>query len=512
MVKTLSLDSMPDEMLLARLSALVHDSRRTEADLLRHIGEVDARRLYLRRACSSMFRYCTGVLHLSEAEAYLRITAARAARQHPPLPAMVTDGRLHLTAIAALAPHLTTENRDAVLARATHLSKERLLRLVAELSPRPDVPDSMRRLPGRSPEAAARSIAAAVAESQGRALAAVGEAGAAVGEAGAAVGEAGAAVPHVGPAVGEARGVAITAGGGSSQDAEGAIVRAGTSDPARETRARQDPELCLERVGRPASSSVEPLAPGRYKVQFTASAALRDKLERLQTLLSREGDASLAAVIEAAVDEKLKRVEASRLGRTSGARRKPAVRATGAQLADRPTGGPRAGEPRTGGPRTGGPRTEGPRTGEPRTDGPPTGEPRTEGAPTGRRFSVDTGLPAGCLPIPLRAASDRAATRVVSRTLPAATKRAVWLRDQGQCRFVSPDGRRCMERRWLEFHHTQPLAVGGEHEVNGVKLLCRPHHRYVTELDFGTVRRRGHRRPARPEVRGAAETPASTSP
>ena len=62
-----------------------------------------------------MYAYCTERLHLSEAEAYLRIAAARASRQHPILLAMLADGRLHLTAIAKLAPHLTPDNRDAVL-------------------------------------------------------------------------------------------------------------------------------------------------------------------------------------------------------------------------------------------------------------------------------------------------------------------------------------------------------------------------------------------------------------
>ena len=32
----------------------------------------------------------------------------------------------------------------------------------------------------------------------------------------------------------------------------------------------------------PPTAIVQPLSPGRYKVQFTASAELNDKLERLQ--------------------------------------------------------------------------------------------------------------------------------------------------------------------------------------------------------------------------------------
>jgi hypothetical protein len=74
-----------------------------------------------------MFAYCTEVLHLSEAEAYLRIAAARAARAHPPLLTMLRDGRLHLTGIAKLAPHLTPENAATLLHRATHRSKAQIL-------------------------------------------------------------------------------------------------------------------------------------------------------------------------------------------------------------------------------------------------------------------------------------------------------------------------------------------------------------------------------------------------
>jgi hypothetical protein len=46
-----------DDELLRRLSSLLGDSRRVEADLIDHIAEVDDRRLYAREACSSMFSY-----------------------------------------------------------------------------------------------------------------------------------------------------------------------------------------------------------------------------------------------------------------------------------------------------------------------------------------------------------------------------------------------------------------------------------------------------------------------
>ena len=115
-----TLEWILDDELLQRLAELIRQSRRVESDLVAHIGEVDERRLYAREASPSMFAYCTEVLHLSEAEAYLRIAAARASREHPILLTMLGDGRLHLTGIAKLAPHLTWENRDTLLKRAAH--------------------------------------------------------------------------------------------------------------------------------------------------------------------------------------------------------------------------------------------------------------------------------------------------------------------------------------------------------------------------------------------------------
>ncbi len=142
-----SLSRLSDDELLVRLSNVLKQSRRVESELVAHIAEVDERRLYAREACPSMFSYGTDVLHLSEAEAYLRIAAARASRRHPVLLTMLDDGRLHLSGIAVLAPHLTDTNCEGLLARATHKTKRELLVLVAEIAPKPDVSPSIRKLP-----------------------------------------------------------------------------------------------------------------------------------------------------------------------------------------------------------------------------------------------------------------------------------------------------------------------------------------------------------------------------
>jgi hypothetical protein len=79
-------------------------------------------------------------------------------------------------------------------------------------------------------------------------------------------------------------------------------------------------------------------------------------------------------------------------------------------------------------------------------------------------------------------APERALPR---RHPPNAVKRAVWARDGRQCAFVSPDGRRCDERAFLEFHHLWPYAKRGEATFENIALRCRRHNQYEAELVFG---------------------------
>ena len=283
MEPTRSLEELTDGELLLRLADILRQSRRKEADLVAHIAEADTRRLYAREASPSMFAYCTERLHLSEAEAYLRIAAARASRQHPILLAMLGDGRLHLTAIAKLAPHLTPDNREAVLERATHCSKRQVEELAAELAPRPDAPALIRKLPEPPPTAATTTSLRPRAERiAGSSL--------------------------------ELRPDAVA-------PSEPGLGRDKATGSSAELRSDGAGRFC---VAEAPPASLQPLAPGRYRVQFTASAGLRDKLERLQALLrSSVPGADLAAVIEDAVTEKLARLEARRFGLTKAPRKNP---------------------------------------------------------------------------------------------------------------------------------------------------------------------------------------------
>jgi hypothetical protein len=390
MQSTPQLNAIPDDELLHRLAALLQTSRHTEADLVAHIGEVDARRLYAREASPSMWAYCTERLHLSGAEAYLRIAAARVSRDHPVVLEMLADGRLHLTAVALLAPHLTCENRESLLRRATHKSKREIEELVAEIQPRPDVPTRIRKLPDRQPPMKWSSAAAASALVGGTESHATSDA------------------PLPGtplPIASSSAEPAVGADGSSVVLRPDEVVSSGLDGAAPTPRSVAK--------GTPREPAIEPLSPARYKVQFTASADLREKLERLRALMrSSVPDGDLAAIIEAAVTEKLARLEGGRFGRTKAPRK-----------------------------------------------------------------SLE--------------ASDVSPR---SRHVPAAVRRAVHDRDEGRCQYVNEQGRRCTARTAVELHHRQPFALGGDHSLQNVSLLCRAHNRHLAEIDYGRVAMARHAR------------------
>ena len=130
-----ALAHLSDNVLVRDLAALVARDRATTAELLAHIGEVDARQLDRPAAYPSMFAYCVGELRLSEDAAFKRIQAARAARRFPALFAALADGRLPLSGLVLLAPHLTEDTADELL---------------AERFPRPDVLAWVEAMPGSS--------------------------------------------------------------------------------------------------------------------------------------------------------------------------------------------------------------------------------------------------------------------------------------------------------------------------------------------------------------------------
>jgi len=226
--------TLSDADLLATVKRLAANERHATAQLVAHLAEMDARRLYLAEGCSSLFTYCTHVLHLSEHAAYGRIESARAARKFPAILDAVASGALHLTAVNLIAPHLTVDNVDRVIAGATHKTKRELEELVATLHPQPPVPSSVRKLPQTQQRTAAHNASEDQPDRQAD----------------------------------QREGV----------DQRIAAVELETSDGTD-----------VQRPVQPVShAAIKPLAPEQYLVKFTASRTMHEKLREAQALLRHQ--------------------------------------------------------------------------------------------------------------------------------------------------------------------------------------------------------------------------------
>jgi 5-methylcytosine-specific restriction endonuclease McrA len=167
---------------------------------------------------------------------------------------MLRSGQLHLCAITLLAPHLTEDNSRKLLAAARHKSKRRIQEMLRDLAPKPDVEDSVRKLPDTQPSVAAPSTAPAAAAQQPFATS-----------------------PSASPGLPES----------SSRNTPSSVTAAppvpAATKPVRHT---------------------EPLGLGRYKVQFTADERVRRKIERARDLTRKKNPTGdLATLLEAALDQ-----------------------------------------------------------------------------------------------------------------------------------------------------------------------------------------------------------------
>jgi hypothetical protein len=251
-------DRLSDDAILARMKLHVGREREAIVALVADLAVLLGRTTYLGEGWGPLFSYCRDQLHLSGDAAYNRVAAARAVRLFPVILHHLAAGFVTVTTIKVLRPVLTTQNHLAVLAEAKYRSKMEVERIVARLDPKPDVPSTIRKLPPPTP--AGRPVPAPV---------------------------------ETVPAAKQPE----------HEDAPAPRPREVLPSPAR----------------RPV---VAPLAPERYRVQFTISEETHDKLRRVQDLLCREvPDGDPAVIFDRALDVLLSDVEKKKLAATTKPRR-----------------------------------------------------------------------------------------------------------------------------------------------------------------------------------------------
>jgi hypothetical protein len=356
-----------DDELLARLERLVKADRAIGVKLLVHLGEVEARKLFLERGYSSMYDYCMTALGMSEAETYLRLLAAKTGKRLPLVLERLAESGLHLTAIKLLAPLLHEENHVALLDRARGMSKRQLEVLVAELAPQPDFPERVRKLPAARGAAvvAAGSAAGAQAPSAVHSLASGGATWRTAISVTAADGgdpllaadscdaplltaAGNAATTHA--AAGSGAPVHSAANGGAPAHTaygDGALVHTAAASVCGVPRTvavdiSNAPNACgtpaalshassaaansaFSLQPAPPRASISPLSPGRFKLELTLGQEAYDQLEQLRELLRHQNPrGEITCIVERALRELLERTLKQRFAQTASPRRQSA--------------------------------------------------------------------------------------------------------------------------------------------------------------------------------------------
>jgi 5-methylcytosine-specific restriction endonuclease McrA len=442
-----SLAQLTDASLHGELKRLIGSSNTLTAQLLAHLGELDARGIHRERACSSLYTYCVYELRMSEDEAQRRCRAARLARQFPILLEMLAEASLHLTGILLLGPHLTEENHVELLARARFRSKREIERLVAEIAPCHDVPS---RIVPLSRAGAADWVVAPLEEATPGLLA----------------GPRNSWATYVRSLAGPVRSMEAGLAAGqapprASEDkaADATPWNAGHEVPNDLEYGARTPAINGWRdastpppAGESKPTASVPATELRYKVQFTADQAYVDLLEEARNLLQHQLPArDLVEVQRRALELLVRNIR----------RRKYAV-------SERPRRTAREPAPPSQ------PKPTRARDFTPKATHVPDSAPKS--APSGRY-------------------------------IPAAVRRSVWQRDEACCTYHDARGERCREQSGLEFHHRHPHARGGPATLENITLRCRSHNTLAAEQDFGRDMIRQKRRSARGKPIRASAAP-----
>ena len=420
-----------DGELLRQTSTLVHHERHLQGAIIDHLAEIEVRRLYLRRGCSSLFDYAVRELGYSDAAAGRRLGAVRLCADQPGARERLRDGSLTLSAAAELQWAFDRQRRRGSISGTASTAPAGA-----------GLPDSA---PGEAPALGGGAMGSVPAE--------VASAG----------GPMAVAAPPVTPSHSEPAPPLVLDAAGRQK-----LVEEAAGKSARQVRrmlADLDPELA------PPADRVRPLGDGRYELKATIDADCQQGLEQLRGLLSHvDPRMTVGQLVGRIVQEALDRHDPSRPPRRartgSGAAPDESQPAPPAQKQAASDPGhavtvPDAVVPADTTPTPG-----------------RTPHPRRASAPSPTRHEA-TDRPAAAGTKPAGAVTPTSKPCASSRAIPAAVRRQVWQRDGGRCSYLDRQtGRRCNSRHLIEIDHILPYALGGGADPGNLRLLCGAHHRH----------------------------------
>ncbi len=420
--------ALSDRELLRQTSTLVRHERHLQGAVIDHLAEIEARRLFLQRGCSSLFDYAVRELGYSDPAAARRIGAVRLCADQPDARERLRDGSLTLSAAAELQWAFDRQRRRGSICGTA----------------------------SRAPAGSAPENAAAAASSSA-VSAGLAPSGAAAPDGPAADGTPPrTSVPPASPPL------VLDAAGRQKlmEDAAGKSAR-----QVRRMLADLDPELATP------ADRMRPLGDGRYELKAVIDADCHQGLEQLRGLLSHvDPRMTVGQLVGRIVQEALDRHDPSRPPRRARSGSRPAERDAKPAPAAKHQAGPEPGHARTvpdaATPAGTTPTSERARQSTPISARSPSRQKATDRQAAGRRKPTGAATPAS-----KPCASGRA--------IPAAVKRQVWKRDGGRCSYVDREtGRRCNSRYMIEIDHILPYALGGGADPGNLRLLCEVHHRH----------------------------------
>ncbi|MFL5321001.1 MAG: HNH endonuclease [Myxococcaceae bacterium] len=501
-----SLTDLTNAELLAHLAALASSEWTTTADQLLSLNEMEDRRAHAYLGFSSVWAYCESVLRWSNGKTGRNLAAARLLRRFPLGANYLRDGRLNCTTFCALRDVLTPENQVELFDRASNLTEQKVLELVAELAPRPDVPERLRKIPNRShpspfdatastppsPAVTTTSSSVAMATHEGSPALQVGDPS-----------------PLFSPPAER-----------TSSSAPATDISAEPTEPFRPT------------------AKLTPLRKDVFKLEMTVDRGIKEELEELKSLLSHKMPrATLGDIL----------LEAIRRTRTACDRQKYGTLAAGPAPTPNPTRSKRTGSeaptsispcaPISGatddpvrapisGATDGGDPLRAPSSGPGGTEAEPataTGAP-ISGVSAGDAVSLTPILgvtpsdASACAPNPgvtTSSISSQPSPGSSPRGVPRPVKRFVAERDGRSCQFVGSNGQRCGSKHQVEYEHTVPHARGGESTGRNLRLLCKSHNLLCAIDVFGEEFMRrfiGPRSPDRARDDTATRQPRAKDP
>ena len=460
---TSTIGVLSDGALLRQTSALVRHERHLQGAIIDHLTEIEARRLFLQRGCSSLFVYAVRELGYSDAAAGRRIGAVRLCADQPGARERLRDGSLTLSAAAELQWAFDRQRRRGSIAGIASTAPPGATVAGADLP---------RSAPTEAPALGSGAVALAPAT---------------VAPAADPVADAARVAP---PSHSEPAPPLVFDAAGRQKLVEEASGK--STRQVRRMLADLDPELA------PPADRVRPLGDGRYELKAVIDADCQQGLEHLRGLLSHvDPRMTVGQLVGRIVQEALDRHDPSRPPRRartgSGAAQGKSQPAPAAKESARerhhasavqdaaihvhttPTAEWTAGA--TGQPSRASPPSLVQDTAS-ATGTTPTAKRAEERTPQASRQGA-TGHRAAGGRKPPGAVTSTAKQRASGRAIPAAVRRQVWQRDGGRCSYVDRQtGRRCNSRHRIEMDHILPYALGGGADPENLRLVCRAHHRH----------------------------------